>query len=153
MKIHVLKRQQILKTDIQTAWEFFSSPLNLNAITPPDLKFRFLSDASGQASEGQIIVYRIRILPLVFVTWVTEIRHVDPLRSFTDEQRFGPYKFWHHRHRFTDNGSSVAMEDEVHYAVGYGLIGELVHRFFIRQKLQAIFDYRQRILEEKFNRH
>ena len=39
MKIHTLRQEQTLPILIEEAWDFFSSPANLDAITPPDLGF------------------------------------------------------------------------------------------------------------------
>ena len=101
--------------------------------------------------EGQIIVHKIKILPLVRVRWVTEIVHVVPGTMFIDEQRFGPYKFWHHRHSFEPGESGgVKMTDTVHYAVGMWFAGEIANRLFVRRQLEKIFAHRRSILADKF---
>ena len=102
--------------------------------------------------EGQVISYRIGILPLVRLTWVTEIKCVDAGVSFVDEQRFGPYKFWHHRHTFEDVPGGVLMRDLVHYGLGFGPFGEIAHAVFVRRKLESIFAFRKTILEDRFGR-
>ena len=94
--------------------------------------------------EGQIITYRIRVAPAVKVTWVTEIKCVDEGRSFVDEQRFGPYKFWHHRHSFEAVDGGVLMRDKVHYALPFGIFGAIAHGIFVRRKVERIFRSRRR---------
>jgi len=150
MKIHTLEQQQILPITREQAWEFFSSPANLEEITPEDVGFEITSRLAGKMFEGQIITYRVKIAPAVRVSWVTEIKCVEEGRSFVDEQRFGPYKFWHHRHEFESVDGGVMMRDTVHYALPFGPFGALAHAIFVRRKLEWIFNCRKRILSKRF---
>lgn len=106
--------------------------------------------SSEKMHEGQIIAYRIRLAPLVRVSWVTEIKAVEEGRCFIDEQRFGPYKFWHHCHRFGEVPGGVKVSDEVHYMMPFGPIGELAHLIFARRKLEQIFDFRAQAMGRRF---
>lgn len=148
MKVHRLEQQQVLPITLEQAWDFFSSPRNLDAITPPELGFEITCDPGPRAFAGQIITYRIRVAPFVRLSWVTEIKCVEEGRSFIDEQRFGPYRFWHHRHLFEEVPEGVRMTDTVHYALPFGLFGSLAHLLFVRRKLQRIFGYRKEILAQ-----
>lgn len=150
MKLHRLEQRQLLPIPMEEAWEFFSSPRNLDAITPPDLGFAITSPVEGPMYEGQIITYRVKLAPLVWVPWVTEIKAVEPGRSFIDEQRSGPYRFWHHRHHFEAVEGGVMMSDLVHYALPFGPIGSLAHACFVKRKLAWIFGERRRLLEQRF---
>ncbi len=152
MRIHTLEQQQTLPIGLDEAWAFFSSPANLEKITPADIGFEITSPLEERMFEGQIITYRVRIAPLVRITWVTEIKCVVEGRSFVDEQRFGPYRFWHHRHQFEPVPGGVLMRDKVHYALPFGPLGALAHLLFVRRKLEWIFASRQRILTEFFGR-
>jgi ligand-binding SRPBCC domain-containing protein len=151
MKVYQLVRTQFLPLTLENAWNFFSSPANLSIITPPALGLRMLDASQTQRMyAGQIIRYRIRILPGINVSWVTEITHVREPYFFVDEQRSGPYAFWHHQHRFKEVPGGVEMSDEIHYAVPFGLLGNVVHRLFVGGKLKTIFDYRRVVLEKRF---
>lgn len=150
MTVHLLEQTQVFPISIGEAWSFFSSPANLDAITPPDLGFRIVSRLPPRMYEGQIITYRVKLAPFVHVTWVTEIKAVDEGRSFIDEQRFGPYAFWHHRHVFETVEGGVRMTDAVHYGLPFGPFGSIAHRVYVRRKLEWIFGYRKRVLEERF---
>ncbi len=152
MTIYTLSQEQRLPISRQEAWEFFSSPKNLNEITPSDIGFEILNDPGGKMHEGQIITYRIGVLPLVRLTWVTEIKAVEEGVSFVDEQRFGPYKFWHHRHTFEDDEGGVLMRDIVHYGLGFGPCGAIAHVVFVRRKLESIFGFRRKLLENRFGK-
>ena len=150
MRIHLLEQEQLLPITPEQAWSFFSTPGNLDAITPDDLGFQITSAPREKMFEGQIITYRVKIAPAIWVPWVTEIKSVDEGRSFIDEQRFGPYKFWHHRHHFEASDGGVLMTDQVHYALPFGPIGEVAHAVFVRRKLEWIFAFRRRALEKHF---
>jgi len=150
--IHSLFQEQILPIPPAEAWEFFSSPRNLDAITPPDLGFRIVHCPSEKMHEGQIIEYRVKVAPGVWIPWVTEIKSVDEGRSFVDEQRFGPYKFWHHRHAFEPAEGGVKITDQVHYALPFGPLGSIVHALFVRRKMEWIFRFRRQELERRFPR-
>ena len=150
MTIHTLAQEQRLPLTLDAAWEFFSSPRNLDEITPSELGFKIVSLPGEEMYEGQIITYKIMIFPGIWVPWVTEIKSVDAGKSFVDEQRFGPYKFWHHRHTFEEIPGGVLMRDLVHYGLGFGPLGAIAHALFVRSKLQNIFEFRREMLVRRF---
>jgi len=151
MKLYHLKRKQILPISIHEAWKFFSSPTNLEVITPTRLKFQILSISGGDKMyAGQIIRYKIQLFPWWSMDWVTEITHVDEPHHFVDDQRFGPYALWHHQHSFKEVPGGTEMTDELHYAIPYGIFGRLANRFFVEREVKGIFDYRFRVLETYF---
>jgi len=146
MKIYRLHRRQFLPITLEEAWPFFSTPRNLERITPAFLNFEITSEVPDDIYPGLIITYRIAAVAGVPMTWATEIKHVERLRRFVDEQRIGPYRFWFHEHTFRAVRGGIEMEDTVHYAMPWGLFGRLVHGVFIRARLNAIFDFRREYL-------
>ncbi|MBN1299673.1 MAG: SRPBCC family protein [Melioribacteraceae bacterium] len=152
MKIFELKQTQHLSIPLDEAWSFFSNPRNLDEITPPFLKFKIKSSIDNSMYEGQIINYSIKILPGIFQNWVTEIKSVRKGEFFIDEQRFGPYKFWHHKHIFKPESNGVVMTDHIHYSLPFGIIGLLAHILFVKRRLKQIFDYRYNWLDKNFNK-
>lgn len=139
---------------LQQAWDFFSSPNNLAKITPPDMGFIITSDKKDGETmyAGQIITYIIKPMFGIPVKWMTEITHVKEGQYFIDEQRFGPYKLWHHRHVFVETQQGVDMYDEVNYVLPLGFVGTIAHWLFVRKRIEYIFDYRTKILNELFNK-
>lgn len=130
MKAASLKRVQLLNTDIQTAWDFFSTPVNLAEITPDWLDFQIVSDVPDAMYEGLIVQYNVHPFLHLPVGWTTEITHMRQPYFFVDEQRAGPYKLWHHQHHFKETESGVEMTDLVHYILPFEpfssiLLGEL----------------------------
>lgn len=133
------------------AWDFFSRPENLDILTPPEMAFQILGGDLPRMFAGQIICYRIRLAPMLWVRWVTEITHVEEGRSFVDEQRAGPYKFWHHRHSFRADGPDhIVMDDLVHYALPFGPLGSVAHAAYVRRQLARVFAYRRQVLADRF---
>lgn len=152
MKVHKLEREDILPITKQEAWAFFSRPENLDELTPPDMEFRVESLPEGKMYEGEIICYKIRLAPMIWARWVTEIKSVKEGEYFIDEQRAGPYRFWHHFHRFEEVEGGIKVTDLVHYAVGWGIFGEIAHALFVRKKLQHVFDFRRLKIQELFGK-
>lgn len=151
MKIYNLKRTQILPLTLNEAWSFFSNLRNLAEITPPHMGFKILYlSGNGPMYPGQLIRYRVQGIRGINVHWVTEITHVEEPYYFVDEQRFGPYALWHHQHHFSEVENGVEMTDEVNYALPLGPLGTLAYLLFVKRKLNRIFDYRFKKLEELF---
>jgi ligand-binding SRPBCC domain-containing protein len=152
MKVYTLHKKQKLKLNLQEAWDFFSTPKNLQKITPSEMNFQILSDLPKKMYTGLIIEYFVQPLLGIKMYWVTEIKHVDEQKFFVDEQRFGPYKFWHHKHIFTPVDDGILMEDIVHWALPLGFLGRFFGAGFVKNQLEKIFNYRYNVLEEMFNK-
>lgn len=150
MTPYVVKEVQRLPISLPEAWRFFSDPRNLPRITPPSLGLEVTSDLPGEMYPGMILTYRVRPIPWVSVRWVTEITHVREPSLFVDEQRFGPYRFWHHEHHFREVPGGVEMEDIVHYALPLGAIGKVFGGPLVRRRLEQIFAFRRQFLAREF---
>lgn len=149
-----LYREQQLNCELQTAWDFFSSPMNLPKITPKDMAFTVVSEQkTDKIFEGMIIDYTVSPLLGIPVKWKTRITEVIPNKSFTDFQEKGPYKLWNHHHEFIPNENGVLMIDKVDYELPMGFLGNFAHALFVKRKLQKIFNYRFHILEKLFNKN
>jgi ligand-binding SRPBCC domain-containing protein len=150
LKIYQFRSKQILLISIKEAWEFFSNPSNLPKITPPWLNFEVTTQLDSKMYSGMIITYLVRPLLNIPTTWVTEITHVQEPNFFVDEQRFGPYKLWHHQHIFREAENGTEMEDIVTYAVPFGFIGRLTNSLIISKKIKSIFEFRTHVLNKMF---
>lgn len=150
MSVFKIKQSQFLPISVETAWEFISNPRNLSDITPPDMKFEVTSEVPEKMYAGMIITYKVRPLFGIPVSWVTEITHVNEPDYFVDEQRFGPYSFWHHSHFIKPVEGGVEMEDIVYYKLPFSFLGKLVQPLLVRRRLESIFSYRKSVLEKMF---
>lgn len=147
-----LKREQQIKSDVDTVWTFFSSPYNLSVITPEFMNFQVLNNLADEpVYNGMIIDYTVSPMWRIPLRWKTKILGVNFQKSFTDIQLKGPYKIWKHRHEFIPNKNGVLIVDTIHYELPFGVIGELAHRILVKKRLNEIFAYRYKKVEEIFN--
>lgn len=150
--MYQLKRTQFVKTDLETCWDFFSSPQNLQKITPKSMGFEVLTEINGKMYEGLMIEYIVKPLLGIPMRWVTEIATVKDKQMFVDEQRKGPYRIWHHEHHFKEVAGGIEMTDIVSYELPFGFLGRLVHPILVKKKLEEIFAHRFKVVEEMFNK-
>ncbi len=142
---------QAIPAPIDKVWSFFSTPENLNRITPPEVKFKIRSSELSPMYSGQIIWYSVTPFLYFELNWLTEISHSNPPYYFVDEQRVGPYRFWHHQHHFTANGNETIMKDILHYSLPLGMVGRLINRWIVESKIESIFAYRKEAIKKIFN--
>ncbi|MBP9070191.1 MAG: SRPBCC family protein [Bacteroidia bacterium] len=149
--LHSIHKKQLIKSTISELWGFISDPANLAIITPPEMNFKVLSELRDEKMHpGQIIEYQVSPLLGLKMHWVTEITHVKTEEYFVDEQRFGPYTFWHHQHSIKQTSNGIEMQDDIHYKIPMGAIGRSLNKLFIAKKLEHIFEYRKKKLDELF---
>lgn len=150
-KVYSLHRTQIIPINLSTAWDFFSNPANLQAITPQNMGFKVISEYHGDKMyAGQLIEYIVKPVAGIPIYWMTEITHVEDKKYFVDEQRFGPYSLWHHQHHFKETANGVEMTDIVHYKMPFWFFGDIANALFVKKKLHSIFEYRNNAVSEKF---
>ena len=152
MKLYQIKTQQKLPISIEKAWGFFSNPKNLKKITPEEMSFEIISGAEKSIYPGQIIQYNVSPIFGIKLRWVTEITHVIDNKYFVDEQRFGPYSLWHHKHFFKKIKGGILMEDVVDYKIPLGWMGQLAHFIFVKNRLKKIFKFRENKLVKLFGK-
>lgn len=150
MKIYRVHAVQRLALDLDTAWDFLSDPTNLKTITPDYLGFKIIGGTDRKMYSGQIIEYIVTPVLGLKTKWVTEITHVAHKDYFVDEQRYGPYSLWHHKHFIKEVPGGVELEDLIHYKVPMGWLGQLLHPLLVKPRLTKIFEYRRQKLVELF---
>lgn len=148
MKKQVFK--QFLPIGLEEAWAFFSTPANLNRITPGKLHFRMLDPMNESMYEGMLIRYKIKPMLNLPMDWVSEITTVREMEYFIDEQVIGPYRVWHHEHHFQSTDGGVWMTDILYYDIGWGILGKLAGWLWVDRQVQAIFRFRESKLEAIF---
>ena len=144
------KRTQTINRPITEIWDFISSPNNLKTITPDYMGFDITSESPEKMYEGLIISYKVSPMLGIKTTWVTEITHIKEHEYFVDEQRVGPYKIWHHQHHLEKTENGTLMTDIVSYQPPFGLLGDIANSIIIKAKLNEIFNYRTKVLEELY---
>ena len=149
--MYTLRYSQKIPITMEESWNFFSSPENLKILTPENLGFEITNDyGQKKIYAGQIIAYNVRPILNIPLEWVTEITHVNEPNYFIDEQRFGPYKLWHHEHHFKAISNGVEATDIIYYKMPYGILGSAIHALKVKSNLAAIFAYRNAKLIKLF---
>ncbi|MFM9825669.1 SRPBCC family protein [Flavobacterium sp.] len=151
MKVYKKETIQIVNASIEECWAFFSSPKNLQKITPEGMGFQITDYDNKPMYAGQIIQYKVSPLLGLKLSWMTVITVVEKNSHFIDEQRFGPYALWHHKHFFEATENGTKMTDLVHYALPLGFLGRIMNFLVVNNKLKEIFDYRCVKVDEIFN--
>jgi ligand-binding SRPBCC domain-containing protein len=149
MRVHSLRRTQTVRRPLGEVFSFFQNPENLSLITPENLGFKILTPRPVRMKEGAVIDYTIS-LGGIPVRWTSLISEFDPPRHFVDIQLRGPYLFWHHKHTFTAIAEGTVINDDVLYALPFGIAGEITHYLAVRRKLEAIFQLRSRVIANLF---
>jgi len=153
MPLYTLETSQKIPAPLNQVWDFISSPENLKLITPKRMGFNILTkNLPAKMYPGLIITYHITPMFGLKTNWVTEITHCQEHVYFIDEQRFGPYKMWHHQHNLTSIPEGVLMEDLISYIPPFGVLGSIANSLVIGKMLKDIFAYRYRKLERIFGR-
>ena len=151
MKVYTKETVQHVNASVEECWAFFSSPRNLQKITPENMGFNITDFDNKPMYAGQIIQYKVSPLAGLKLSWMTEITFVKENSYFIDEQRFGPYSLWHHKHFFEATENGTKMTDLVHYALPLGFLGRIMNTLVVKNKLKEIFDYRCIKVDEMFN--
>jgi len=152
MKLYQLRSKQALPISQKKAWDFLSNPANLKVITPDHMGFTILDGGDRPMFAGQIIQYKVSPFPGYATKWVTEITHMKDGEYFVDEQRFGPYSLWHHKHFIKPIEGGVEMEDIIDYKIPFGILGQLAQPIIVEKQLKRIFEYREKKLQELFGK-
>ena len=147
-----IERNQVVKTDLDSLWDFMSSPKNLSKITPKSMNFQITSNNQDEKIyAGMIISYKVTPLLRIPITWITKITQVKEKTFFVDEQKTGPYKIWNHQHIFKEVDEGILITDIITYIPPLGFIGKIANQIFIKDRVNYIFDYRKEIIDKIFN--
>lgn len=145
MRERRLQVRCVVPRPLAEVFAFFADARNLEALTPSWLRFAILTPAPIEMREGALIDYRIALRGLP-MRWRTRIAAWDPPHRFVDEQLRGPYRLWHHEHRFREHRDGTLVEDDVRYALAGGPLEPLIHRWLVRPDLRRIFAFRSTTL-------
>jgi ligand-binding SRPBCC domain-containing protein len=149
MGVYKFQTEQMLAIPLQKAWDFFSSPMNLAKITPPEMDFRILSAITdSKVYSGMRITYSVKPILGIPLSWETLISDVHEASRFTDKQIKGPYALWEHTHTFVEKAGGVMVIDFIKYKLPFGVLGDLAHFLFVRKKIKSIFEFRRITLEK-----
>lgn len=149
MKYRILQTETLIQATREVVFDFFSKAENLNKITPENLQFKILTPQPIDMEKGTLIDYQLKLLSLPFY-WQTEITHWEPPFKFVDTQVKGPYKRWVHEHTFLEKGNQTLMIDKVEFLSPGWFAEPIIHRLFVKNRLEAIFNYRGKVISDLF---
>ncbi|MCS5653982.1 MAG: SRPBCC family protein [Candidatus Marinimicrobia bacterium] len=149
VKIYKKSVTQFIDKPLDVVFSFFAKPENLRRITPSTLDFQILTPTPISMVKGTVIDYNIKVMG-IRVHWRTLIKSYNPPTQFVDEQTKGPYLLWIHTHTFKIKDEGVEIHDCIEYSIPLGLLGRFVHFLWIKRKLDQIFDFRRKKIEEIF---
>jgi len=150
---------------------FFANPHNLPRIMPPSqgakiIKLNLvpprlpegarLREIDRMAGAGTEITFKFRVIPYIPIheRWTALITEFAYLEHFSDMQKQGPFKSWHHTHTFeskiVEGIEGTTVGDEVEYEVGFGIVGTALEKMLFRQVMHSVFERRKQALEAVF---
>jgi ligand-binding SRPBCC domain-containing protein len=142
-----LHAETVVAAPLDETFAFFSNPANLERLTPSWLAFRIRTPLPPEMHQGLEIDYRI-VLYGWPIPWRTRIEAWEPGVRFVDRQIVGPYRWWHHEHRFVPEMDGTRVIDHVEYRPRLAwLTGG-----FVRRDVERIFAYRHETLQQIFGR-
>lgn len=150
MKIYTFSCKQNVPISLNQAWEFLINSDNLAIMTPAEMNFQKISQDNRPLYAGQIIQYSVTPIFGIPAKWVSEITQIKEKQYFVDVQLYGPYSMWHHKHFVKEIPGGVEIEDLIDYKIPLSFIGQILHPFLIKPKLNEIFNFRRTKLIQLF---
>lgn len=136
--VMVLHRETMVPASLDETFAFFADAANLERLTPPWLNFAIRTPMPVTMRTGLEIEYEIRLYG-VPIPWRTRIDAWEPGVRFVDRQLVGPYRWWHHEHRFEVTDAGTRVIDHVEYLPRVAWLSSA----FVRRDLERIFSFRQ----------
>jgi uncharacterized protein (TIGR01777 family) len=146
---HELLFEQWVPRPIDEVFAFFGDAQNLEVLTPPHLRFKVLKSSTHPLQAGTRIDYKLQLHGIPF-RWQSLIGEWNPSTHFSDTQKRGPYKKWHHTHTFIEQDGGTLMRDHALYRLPFGVLGDTVAYFLVKKDLEKIFSYRITKVRELF---
>ncbi|MFL6590269.1 MAG: SRPBCC family protein [Chthoniobacterales bacterium] len=146
MRIRIFNGELWVPRPRDDVFSFFADVANLDAITPPWLRFQTVTPAPIAMGIGTVIDHKLRVRGMP-MRWRSKITVWDPPERFVDEQVRGPYRLWRHEHEFEERNGGTLVRDRVQYAVRFDF---LVHELLVRRDVEKIFAYRTDCLRRRF---
>jgi ligand-binding SRPBCC domain-containing protein len=108
--------------------------------------------ASGLIALGESVTWKARHFGVTW-TMTSTITAWDRPHSFVDEQAKGPFKTFHHLHRFEPDGDGTRMTDEIDYTAPFGPLGSAVDRLVLNGYLRRLIVVRNDFIVAEAAKH
>ena len=141
-----IERSQLVPLPLEDTFAFFADAYNLEALTPPWLRFRILTPRPIPMREGNDDRVRAHHAPAARPLAHRD-RRVETGTAVRGQAGEGPFRLWEHTHAFEERPDGTLIRDTVLYRMPYGPLGAIAHRVLVARDLERIFDYRRDAVE------
>lgn len=133
----------------EQVFDWHEAPGAFERLTPPWERVRVLQHEGGIRDGARV---SLLVGPRPFsLRWDLEHRDYQYGRSFTDQQRRGPFRYWRHVHRMIPDGPhACVLEDAIEYELPLGMLGRLIGEPIMRRKLTRLFAFRHEVTRRAF---
>ncbi|QGG96691.1 SRPBCC family protein [Actinomarinicola tropica] len=106
---------------------------------------------SGLIGLGETVTWRARHFGIPF-TMTSKVTEWDRPHRFVDEQIRGPFRSFHHEHRFEASESTTVMTDRIRFDAPLGPIGRVVEHLVLGRYLRTLIAARGQYLKGEAER-
>ncbi|HXX30333.1 MAG TPA: TIGR01777 family oxidoreductase [Myxococcaceae bacterium] len=136
----------------RAVFDWHARPGAFERLLPPFERVEVVQRTGG-IEVGSRTVLRVWLGPLPR-TWVAVHTALEDGASFRDRQESGPFALFEQTHRMIPEGADRSvLEDEVHYRLPGGALGQLAGGGLARARLESLFAYRHALLAADLVRH
>lgn len=138
----------VIEVPARDLFDWHKTEEALEKLIPPGEPVSVKSRTSG-IQDGDVVTLRISFLGPIGMDWVAEHQNYREGRQFEDVQTSGPFAHWVHTHIVEElDETRSRLRDEVEYALPFGRLGDWLGNWFVRRKLESMFEYRHRVTRE-----
>lgn len=143
-----IKKEQWVNFPLEQVWGFFSNPANLLKITPSEMNMKIVEKPEGKMYPGMILRYKVAPILGIQLDWTSMISAVKEGDYFVDEMLEGPFKLWHHLHKFEAKDGGTLIIDDLHYRIPLEPLSKPFHSILVGRELEKMFRHREAVTEK-----
>ena len=122
--------------------------IDLHMLAPSPLKHRAVAGVtSGLIGLGEEVTWEGSFLG-VPQRMTSKIIALDAPHGFTDEVQRGPFKRWHHTHRFEPTEGGTLMRDRVDFVSPFGPLGSAFDALFLKGFMTRVLLAQNKYIKE-----
>jgi hypothetical protein len=150
----IFRRTVALPVPPDAVFAWHVRPGALERLLPPWSGITVERQPPEGLADGSRAVLRMPIGPFR-LPWVALHYGTIPGKQFGDEQLEGPFHSWHHMHRMepAPDGSGCVLEDDVRYALSWGMGAFGLSQRVIERSLHRTFAFRHERIRADLLRH
>lgn len=147
-KYFSFSKSVFIEASMEELYQFHADTNNLPRISPSFPKVGLIHVSKIPLEKGDTVHVRIKAL-LFTIDWHIEISEAAAPVLISDLQTEGPFRYWHHYHRFESKKGGVMMTDQIEFLPPGGYAGYLLLPFIFFQ-LWLMFSIRHKKTKRVF---